>query len=223
MDVRSIRKQVREYDWQGFVRDAIANGLEFASEYTPGEFEDERIETDDNNQIVQVIGSSYLGSILSISPSGKYYLPFACGNVDECSRCHGSGQGKIIPCQYCHGSGRRSLETMANDMHETLCQIKANIRQRSPECAIDEQTNTIECWVCNGSGQTHETCAYCGGLGSREAYEDQVWNETLDECATRHGGSIESGEGDPTDVFFTLWVDVKRATFGELKTASRDL
>ena len=43
----------------------------------------------------------YVGSVFSIYPSGKYYLPFACSNVDECSYCN---HFKDV-CHVCNGHG----------------------------------------------------------------------------------------------------------------------
>jgi len=35
--------------------------------------------------------SIYLGSVFNVYPSGKYYQPFACGNLHPCPRCKGRG------------------------------------------------------------------------------------------------------------------------------------
>lgn len=49
--------------------------------------------------------SCYLGSILNIYPSGKYYLPFACSNLDRCEHCRGKGYFGKIRCIKCNGYG----------------------------------------------------------------------------------------------------------------------
>lgn len=43
----------------------------------------------------------YLGSVFVLCPSGKYYMPWACSNVDPCEACHGHG------CDYCGDMGSR--------------------------------------------------------------------------------------------------------------------
>jgi hypothetical protein len=63
----------------------------------------------------------YLGSVLSLSPSGKYYTPFANGNIT-----------------------------------------------------------------------------------AKEAKADEAWYAAMDRAAEKHGGSIESGEGDPCDLYFAV-------------------
>ena len=31
--------------------------------------------------------SVFIGTCFNIMPSGKYYMPFACSNVEKCSKC----------------------------------------------------------------------------------------------------------------------------------------
>jgi len=45
--------------------------------------------------------SYYLGSILTLSPSGKVYTPWACSNLTPCPRCRGRG------CDHCGELGSR--------------------------------------------------------------------------------------------------------------------
>lgn len=59
-------------------------------------------------------------------------------------------------------------------------------------------SNVDACPRCKGKG-----CDFCGWLGSREAYEDQVWFEDLDYYAEREGCFIDTGEGCATDLFIT--------------------
>lgn len=39
--------------------------------------------------------SLYLGSVFNLYPSGKYYMPFACSNVEVCEACANAFDG---PC-----------------------------------------------------------------------------------------------------------------------------
>lgn len=55
------KKLKSDFDWEGVVSDAKDNTREEDGE---------------------MIGSCYLGSVLSLAPSGKYYTPWAHGNVD---------------------------------------------------------------------------------------------------------------------------------------------
>lgn len=114
MTHREIKRQARELAKWGYAN------LEFYGEKTG---DGERVE------------SVFLGTVFDIMPSGKYYMPWASGNVALCPRCKGKG------------------------------------------------------------------CDYCGHLGSREAYEDELMGEALEEEADRLGCFTESGEGDPCDIF----------------------
>ena len=77
----------------------------------------------------------FAGTVFGLTPSGKYYLPWASSNVESCPRCKGQG------------------------------------------------------------------CDFCGQLGSREAYEDEVWDEAFNAELEKYGYFAESGEGDPCDIF----------------------
>lgn len=107
----------------------------------------------DNGEVYQDeegdwLWSTFMGTVMALTPSGKYYTPYANSNVDLCPRCKGKG------------------------------------------------------------------CDFCGGLGSREAHEDECWWEAADDEAGKKGGWVTSGEGSATDIFF-----IRRATRKEIKAA----
>ena len=110
-----------EKDARSVVKDVVDN---------PGYWGDP--EEDDDGEVVE---ACYLGSVFSLTPSGKYYMPWACSNVEPCKRCKGEG------------------------------------------------------------------CDFCGGLGSREAYEDECWRDELENAAMKNHCWVFSGEGDPCDLF----------------------
>jgi hypothetical protein len=99
-------------------------------------------EPDDEGRMIETV---FVGTVMALTPSGKYYLPFACSNVEVCPRC------------------------------------------KNPQGVTDD---------CR-------SCDFCGGLGSREAHLDEIWNEQLDRSieSYSHGTIwVESGEGCPTDI-----------------------
>lgn len=59
-------------------------------------------------------------------------------------------------------------------------------------------SNVDACSRCKGEG-----CKHCGYMGSREAYEDSLWYEYMESALSKHGCILESGEGDPCDLFIT--------------------
>ena len=70
--------------------------------------------------------SAFLGTVFSLYPSGKYYTPFACSNIEPCTRCKGDGSIGKEECPTCHGVGseeaykdeqfREQLELEASEM-----------------------------------------------------------------------------------------------------------
>ncbi len=56
---------VEDIDWEGIKRELNSMG--------------ETVEDVCGNKVKGV----FLGSVMSLTPSGKYYTPWACGNVDE--------------------------------------------------------------------------------------------------------------------------------------------
>lgn len=183
------RQLKREYDWNGIVSDAKQNAYQNDGEW---------------------YGSCYLGSL--INPSGKYYLPFACSNVDSCKQCGGTGLLKsTYDCEVCQGLGYRFLWQYAQLRNETLYESRQFLEKTYPDIKFhyDEFLDvwSFDCLYCHGTGKRNKTCNHCGGLGSHEAYQDQEWQAALDRVAEEFGGFIESGEGDPCDIFFVMSVD----------------
>lgn len=117
MNKRQIKRQARE-----LIRSALRD-LQTAEAY----------ESDG-----ELYKSEFLGTVFSIMPSGRYYEPFACSNVDACKRCKGDG------------------------------------------------------------------CDYCGYLGSRKVHEDELMREYLQDYACKADAWVESGEGDPCDLFLVM-------------------
>jgi len=62
-------------------------------------------------------------------------------------------------------------------------------------------SNLEPCPRCKGEG-----CDFCGGLGSREAYEDEIFREALEYEAEKHGYAIDYGETGE-DIYLTKYVD----------------
>ncbi|RLG42607.1 MAG: hypothetical protein DRO05_00590 [Thermoproteota archaeon] len=58
------------------------------------------------------------------------------------------------------------------------------------------RSNLEPCPQCRGKG-----CNFCGNLGSREAFEDQLFYEELERQAEKYNAWITNGEGDPCDIF----------------------
>lgn len=177
--------EIRAWNWAGIVEDAKNNVGDM------GMFDDEPH------------GACYLGSVLSLAPSGKYYTPFANSNVDVCPQCGGSGvmkNRKANPEAYADAKKADSvLRTYAMEHYGGWAE------RRWP----DELVGQLDALVKTQNATKPElTCSRCGGMGSHEAYQDQEFYDALDQVAEEHGGWIESGEGDALDIFFGIAVEV---------------
>ena len=197
MNTKDYENEISQWDWKEIVANAKEN-LFPASEQMDAD------ETDEG-----FVGYEFLGTVLSLTPSGKYYLPFACSNVDSCPTCEGSGNQpeKFDQCSICNGRGIRQIETLANLRHGTMKETREFLTENYPDSVITDYLFT--CQGCQGAGYVSVTCETCQGVGSEEAYHDQLWNEALDTQAELHGGWVQSGEGDPLDIFFCVFVEEK--------------
>jgi hypothetical protein len=108
--VNKYDAKVNELDWDALKEDALRPENTYFDESS-----------------AKYIGCSFLGSVMVLTPSGKFYTPWACSNVTE-----------------------------------------------------------------------------------DEAHEDEDYWEALERIAADHDGWIESGEGDPTDIFFCLDAEKER-------------
>lgn len=167
------RAAIESWDWEGIVSDALSN---------PSESEEGEGST----------GTAFLGITFALTPSGKYYLPFACSNLDTCETCggHGKDYSQARACHICNGLGTRIARPEWNLAHFGV-----------------SAGESFQCNVCHGSGDEWDDCADCGGLGSSEAYQDEIWQAVLDETAQAHGGFIESSEGDACDIMFSIAIE----------------
>lgn len=83
----------------------------------------------------------FLGTVMSLTPSGKFYTPFACSNVQACRTCADANEG---PC--------------------------------------DEETP-------------------CSEEGHCEVCRDARWHQEAESDLQSINANLESGEGDPCDLF----------------------
>lgn len=77
---------------------------------------------------------TFLGTVVALAPSGKYYTPWASSNLKLCPKCNGE-EGKADDCTYCHGFGSREYYE-DNVFYEYLHQY----------------AEQYECWIMQGEG-----------------------------------------------------------------------
>jgi hypothetical protein len=142
----------------------------------------------------------YLGTVFSLYPSGKYYAPFACGNLDNCKSCNGKGTVSVKGSN----KNRRSLYRRCNRELNGLvasCLKEYGSHNNWPE-EFQITVNLLRLAVEEFSPS--KKCPACNGLGSREALLDEIYSEVLEDFARQAGGYITTGDSDPCDIFFVI-------------------
>ena len=160
----------------GFILDAIKRELELSD--WEKDFMNDGIES----------RRVYLGTVFALYPSGKYYMPWACSNLDVCNDCNGSGQELTL---------RSILQGVKQAIRWTFTRTYYTIKRGEWKLSIYRNIAYL-----------HASCGNCGGTGSREAYLDQLWREQVELELDTIGAYLESGEGDPCDLFATQSRDI---------------
>ena len=130
-------------------------------------------------------GSCMVGSLLSV-PSGKYYMPFACSNVDPCPHCKGDGSVKNLNCDT--AKYEVALENVRRARFKAMQDFGAYCNGEWPEGT--QAYITVLQIHADGLNPVH-TCPFCNGTGSEEAYLDSLWIEALEQVAEENGGWME--------------------------------
>jgi len=140
----------------------------------------------------------FLGTVFSLTPSGKYYLPFACSNVEPCPRCKGSGSVGAHRSLRVRKRNQARLDWSRRPRQQAKHRAR---RERNARLGLPARNSFFFDWK---TWQRHAhgvTCDFCGGCGSREAYLDEQWNEEAEAELNEVGYSLCGGEGDPCDLF----------------------
>lgn len=66
---RRYRAQIEAWNWDAIVEDCRDPENQYVDARFPGD--------------TQVIGSSYLGTVMNLYPSGKYYMPWCTNQTDD--------------------------------------------------------------------------------------------------------------------------------------------
>ena len=142
-------------------------------------------------------GYALLGTVFALTPSGKFYAPWACSNVRGCRRCGGSGEVKNRkgnPEEYL------VVRQAAWAVREALIQTHGFwFEGRWPE-GDEERANALD-RAAEAIRPTH-TCSWCKGTGSHEAAKDADWHDALERVAEENGLFVGGPDGaDGCDVW----------------------
>jgi len=173
-------------------------------------------EVDEENSDTE-IRRVYLGDVLSLSPSGKMYTPFACSNLTPCPTCE--GEGRVTPRRLKRRTAKKQIARHASIMRhfDKLWGNEPAIYSRIPTTSTPMPTalkryrpdNKHEAYTFmdrqplkyrSRSFLPGAPCMSCNGMGTREAYLDELWNEEAERAIS----TIPSTEGNGV---FMSWED----------------
>lgn len=132
----------------------------------------------------------FLGTIFGLTPSGKFYAPFACSNVWGCDTCKGRGaldnfKRRVVKKRF--AKRRRDMPAIYGGRHKS--QVFTHRDRR-------EYRHGQRLRVYLNADKATRHCTACGGLGSREAHLDEKWGEYSEALFSKHNIAIECRDGD---------------------------
>jgi len=138
--------------------------------------------------------SNYMGTVFSLTPSGKYYMPWACSNVSPCPRCKGKGT-------LTRHTGNSAVHAVLKEYEAFLVKHMFGTYEHywSAPDWFRKHLDLVRSF--EKDQEPTMDCPNCGGVGSREAYLDELWQETIEAEASANDCYVFSGEGDPCDLF----------------------
>ena len=155
------------------------------------ELDDAEVYEDEDGNKLQTI---YLGSILSLTPSGKFYTPWASSNVCKCQRCKGTGYIK----------NPRGRTKKYNSLRKQLMNLRDNMRRQGYNYPIDWPSGAYKkfdkIYKTSRKYEPSITCTECNGMMSLEARLDQDWWNRLEEELDTIEAWSHGSEGDGCDV-----------------------
>jgi hypothetical protein len=130
-------------------------------------------------------------SSFNLYPSGKFYMPWATGNLLPCPNCNGKGT-------YTTHSARwiKKRRKYKNQVFEKYARRFGKPMWEWPEWARTrwKKVRELDTGVVD--------CYNCGGHGSHEAYRDMIFMEEFEETLTERGFYMEGDDGDGTLLHF---------------------
>jgi hypothetical protein len=177
--------------------------LGFDPELVKKALEQETWSNDDQEQ-----RAVYLGRM--IWPSGKFYTPWARSNVTPCPTCGGKGTHPtdMETCNICEGRKYRSVTDLMKRRNEPR-DVVIHSLVNDFHTTVRPDGETFVCNACGGDGAFPAICPTCDGLGSEEAYHDELWRE---QCADLYDEYEFSVECDSTDVFAVQYREKQEET-----------
>lgn len=144
----------------------------------------EEADQDSYGQVRQI----WLGTVFGVTPSGKVYAPFACSNVAGCASCQGRGFVYTVKRRVAKRRQAKNAKSRSRYMKPGPLYVHRDRRDR-------KHAQRMRLYrLANASTRS---CTACGGMGSREAHLDELWQEHHEKLFEDYGLSFEcGGDGD---------------------------
>jgi hypothetical protein len=137
-------------------------------------------EDEDGNKLQTI----YLGDIRNITPSGKVYTIFACGNLELCTRCNATGEIK-------NKHGKRKKHEKILKKFRLIWPTVENVK------LVTKLQKQRDWW------SPMLICPECHGHGSLEARLDEDWWKQLETELDEIGAWSHISEEDGCDVMIS--------------------
>jgi len=153
--------------------------------------------------------SVFLGTVFTLTPSGKFYMPWACSNVEPCPTCGGCGEVDSPLAGHLPGSSLQALHHKAQEVDWQIRSLAMRFYGAACEGGWPDHVHVAlrETESAVAVLKPRITCPTCGGCGSEEANLDELWREQAESELETIGACLQSGEGDPCDLFAVMSVD----------------
>jgi len=127
----------------------------------------------------------WLGTVFGLTPSGKFYTPFACSNVSgDCPVCQ--GKGHMTPKT--GNKIRKRAEARSKDFARKTLKRTGDARQRYAEAVKELRIKAFNA--------SRDECPCCYGSGSLSATKDELWNEALEHAAESIDAYVDFHDSD---------------------------
>jgi hypothetical protein len=173
----------------------------FSLDHIKRELDAAEVDTDMMGNQVQ---RTYLGTVVALYPSGKFYTPWAHGNVEICSSC---AKSMNLPCDETDlctpPEGRGDVKfSITNDIYGKEWTVIKRINEDPTTwlpIAIFKEIGEAQAFI-----REQDNAWHC------EACKDAQWLQQAGIELEQIGAVLESGDGDPCDLYALRVIETKQ-------------
>lgn len=164
----------------------------------------------------------WLGTVSGLTPSGKYYQPFACSNVEPCPRCEGKGtlpphrKRRIVKKWEARSAWTlRRFDRLYDEPRSKLVDapkgmptLGPNYQPAGHKAAYAFIARQPAMFRLRSGIPRPQWCPHCQGMGSREVLLDELWHEAVSEALGEMSVALTTGESGE-DYFAEEYRDIE--------------